>query len=83
MTARVLITGGCGFIGAFAALDLVEHGHEAVCYDRRAVHTDVLERAGPAVSIVEGDVRDRERLAAVARERAVDAIPSASTTPPS
>lgn len=71
---RVLITGGCGFVGAFAALELVEHGHEAVCYDRSAMRTDVLERAGPAVSIVEGDVRDRERLAAVAREHAVEGI---------
>jgi nucleoside-diphosphate-sugar epimerase len=71
---RVLITGGCGFVGAFAALELVGAGHQVVCYDRRAERNDVLEQAGPAVSIVEGDVRDRERLTGVVREHAVDGI---------
>lgn len=71
---RVLITGGCGFVGAFAALELREHGHQVVCYDRRAERTDVLERAGSAVAVVEGDVRDRERLAAVASEHQIQGI---------
>jgi nucleoside-diphosphate-sugar epimerase len=71
---RILITGGCGFVGAFTALDLVGQGHRVVCYDRRAVRNDVLERAGPGVTIVEGDVTDRERLAAVVREHQIEAI---------
>jgi nucleoside-diphosphate-sugar epimerase len=69
-----LITGGCGFVGAFTALELVEHGHEVVCCDRRAVRNDVLERAGPGIAIVEGDVRDRERLAAVVREHRIEGV---------
>jgi nucleoside-diphosphate-sugar epimerase len=71
---RILITGGCGFVGAFTALELVEQGHEVVCYDRRAVRNDVLTEAGPAVTIEEGDVRDRERLAAVVREHRIEGI---------
>jgi nucleoside-diphosphate-sugar epimerase len=71
---RILITGGCGFVGAFTALELVEQGHTVVCYDRRAVRNDVLERAGPDVTIVEGDVTDRERLAAVVREHRIEGI---------
>src|SRR5206468_2393481 len=71
---RVLITGGCGFVGAFTALEFVEQGHEVVCYDRRAVRNDVLERAGPDGVIVEGDVQDRERLAAVVREHGIEGI---------
>ena len=71
---RVLITGGCGFVGAFAALELAAHGHDVVCYDRRAERNDVLERAGAAVTVVAGDVLDRARLAAVAREHAVEGI---------
>jgi nucleoside-diphosphate-sugar epimerase len=69
-----LITGGCGFVGAFTALELVEHGHEVVCYDQRAARNDVLERAGPDVAVVEGDVRDRERLAAVVQEHRIEGI---------
>ena len=64
---RVLITGGCGFVGAFAALELTDHGHEVVCYDRRAVRTDVLARAaqsGRVLAVAEEEgrrVRLRER----------------------
>lgn len=71
---RVLITGGCGFVGAFAALELVGHGHDVVCYDRRAVRNDVIERAGPTLSLVEGDILDRARLAATVAEHGVEAI---------
>ena len=71
---RVLITGGCGFVGAFTALELVSHGHEVVCYDRRAVRNDVLDRAGTAATVVEGGVLDRERLAAVVKEHRIEGI---------
>jgi nucleoside-diphosphate-sugar epimerase len=71
---RVLITGGCGFVGAFTALEFADQGHEVVCYDRRAVRNDVLVRAGSGVSIVEGDVQDRERLTSVVREYRIEGI---------
>jgi nucleoside-diphosphate-sugar epimerase len=71
---KILITGGCGFVGAFTALEFVEQGHQVVCYDRRAVRNDVLERAGLMVQIVEGDVQDRERLAAVVRAHQIEGI---------
>jgi len=71
---RILITGGCGFVGAFTALEMVGQGHQVVCYDRRAVRNDVLEQAGPGVTIVEGDVQDRERLTAVVREHSIEGI---------
>ena len=71
---RILITGGCGFVGAFTALELVEHGHEVVCYDQQAVRNDVLERAGPGVVVVQGDVRDRARLASVVEQHRIEGI---------
>src|SRR5688572_26353809 len=71
---RILITGGCGFVGAFTALELVGQGQEVVCFDRRAVRNDVLTEAGPDVAIEEGDIRDRERLAAVVREHRIEGI---------
>lgn len=58
---RVLVTGGLGFIGRAVARDLVGAGHRV----------DVLSRgrggvAPPAgAELVEGDVRDRARIAAV------------------
>jgi len=71
---RVLITGGCGFVGAFTALDLTQAGHAVVCYDRRAERSDVLQAAGPSVTVVEGDIRDRDRLMAVVAEHRIEGI---------
>jgi len=71
---RALITGGCGFVGAFTALELTQAGHAVVCFDRRAARSDVLLAAGPDIPIVEGDIRDRRALAAAATAHQVDAI---------
>ena len=71
---RVLITGGAGFVGAFTALEFVEHGHEVVGFDYRAEQNDVLAEAGDRVTLVAGDVRDRDQLAAVVREHQIEGI---------
>ncbi|MCC7369460.1 MAG: NAD(P)-dependent oxidoreductase [Chloroflexi bacterium] len=71
---RVLITGGCGFVGAFTALELTQAGHEVVCFDRRAERSDVLAAAGPGVPIVEGDIRDRALLLRTVQEHGIEAI---------
>jgi len=31
--AKILVTGGCGYIGSHTIVDLVEHGYEVVCAD--------------------------------------------------
>ncbi len=57
--ARVLVTGGTGYVGAYVAAELVEHGHEVVAYD---LSTDDwrLERLGVAdeVAVRRGDVSE-------------------------
>jgi len=71
---RVLITGGTGFVGAFTALEFLEHGHEVVAFDYRAEQNDVLAEAGDRVGLVEGDIQDRERIAAVVKEHGIEGI---------
>jgi nucleoside-diphosphate-sugar epimerase len=71
---RVLITGGCGFVGAFTALELTQAGHDVVCFDRRAEPSDVLLTAAPTIPLVEGDIRERSQVAAAAEAYQVDAI---------
>ncbi|MCC6173891.1 MAG: NAD(P)-dependent oxidoreductase [Chloroflexi bacterium] len=71
---RVLITGGCGFVGAFTALAFVEAGHDVVCYDRRAVLNDVLAPVGGRLTLVAGDVLDRDHLGHAVREHGVEGI---------
>ena len=65
----VLVVGGLGFIGVNVAARLLERGAKVtILTPDRARHADDarrFERAGAAV--VEGDLRDRERLAVVVR----------------
>lgn len=63
---RVLVTGGCGFIGSHVALHLHEKGHKIVAMDnlvRRGSerNIDVLKRHG--IDFCHGDVRNPEDLA--------------------
>jgi UDP-glucose 4-epimerase len=67
---RVLVTGGLGFIGRAVAADLVGAGHRV----------DVLSRGRAGVTppagadLVAGDVRDRDRIAAVVAGGRYDGI---------
>ena len=62
--ARVLVTGGCGFIGRHVAAELLAHGHEAVLYDALIdqVHGAAQAAVPEGAEVVRGDVRDADRL---------------------
>jgi UDP-glucose 4-epimerase len=64
--ARLLITGGAGFIGSHTCLVLLEAGHELVVLDNyanssREALRRVVELAGPGgegrLQVIEGDIR--------------------------
>lgn len=61
MTTRetVLVTGGTGFIGAYTAAELLEHGHDVVLFDRRT-ESPLLDALGieDDVRTIRGDVTD-------------------------
>lgn len=68
MTHRVLVTGGCGFIGSNLVPQLVESGHSVRVLDNLSTgRREYLE--GVDVELVEGDIRDVDTDA-----RAVDGI---------
>lgn len=71
---RVLVTGGAGFVGAFTALELLEHGHDVIALDRRTAPNDVLAEAAEHVTLLAGDVRDRARIAEVIQQHQVEGI---------
>ena len=65
--ARLLITGGAGFIGSHTCVVLLEADHELVVLDNFANSSPialdrVAELAGRPVQLVEGDVRDAHLL---------------------
>ncbi len=76
---RVLVTGGCGFIGANLVPILLEQGLDVRVYDN-------LSNGGPdrvpGAEVVEGDVRDADALAAAAaRASASRTSPSTTSAP--
>lgn len=75
----VLVTGGAGYIGSHTALALARAGHRVVVYDDlSAGHVEAvaaIDRAFPGrVSLVVGDVRDADAVAAALRDSEADAV---------
>ena len=71
---RVLVTGGAGYIGSHAVLDLVARGDEVLVVDN--LSTGRVERI-PGVRVVELDLRsvdEQERLTSVLRGFRTDAV---------
>lgn len=58
---RVVVTGGAGFIGSHLSTALLEHGWRVTVYDD--LSTGRRENLNGEVELVEGDIRDTERLA--------------------
>jgi dTDP-L-rhamnose 4-epimerase len=61
---RLLITGGCGFIGRHVAQELIAHGHEVRLYDAMIdqVHGGTQVTLPEGAEVVRGDMRDADRL---------------------
>ncbi|MEX1019988.1 MAG: SDR family NAD(P)-dependent oxidoreductase [Litorilinea sp.] len=67
---RILVTGGAGFIGSHITDALLEKGHEVWVYDNldAQVHGENATKPdylNPDARFIQGDVRDRARLAGV------------------
>ncbi|MER9266792.1 SDR family NAD(P)-dependent oxidoreductase [Mesorhizobium sp. M0410] len=71
---RILVTGGCGFIGRHVAQELVEHGYGVSILDALLdqVHGGEAISLPPGAKLIKGDVRDRDAIAEAVDD--VDAI---------
>ncbi|RWD38651.1 SDR family NAD(P)-dependent oxidoreductase [Mesorhizobium sp.] len=71
---RILVTGGCGFIGRHVAQELVEHGYAVCILDAllEQVHGSGAIGLPAGAELIKGDVRDRDAVAEALQ--GVDAI---------
>jgi UDP-glucose 4-epimerase len=67
---HVLVTGGLGFLGHAVTLELLAHGHRVTVLTRG--RADPRRPAG--ADLVEGDVRDRQRMRVLVTEHDLDGL---------
>ena len=78
---RVLVTGGCGYIGSHTCLALQAAGMEPVvvdnlCNSKAAVLTRVAAISGQLPRFYQGDIRDPALLDSIFAEQQIDAMVS-------
>lgn len=76
---RVLVTGGCGYIGSHTVVELVNNGYDVVIVDNfsnsKPIVLDRLkEITGRDIKFYELDLCDREKLRVVFDENKIDAV---------
>lgn len=77
--AKILITGGAGYIGSHTALELLNEGYEVVVYDNLSNSSKeslkrVEELTGKKIRFYEGDVLDASALTKMFEAEKVDAV---------
>jgi len=76
---RVLVTGGAGYIGSHTVVLLIEEGHEVIVFDNFCnASIESIRRVekivGQEITVIEGDVRNREDLHGVFNAHKIDAV---------
>ncbi|MCI6265439.1 MAG: SDR family NAD(P)-dependent oxidoreductase, partial [Erysipelotrichaceae bacterium] len=76
---KILVTGGCGYIGSHTCVELLEHGYEVIVVDnlvnsKKDVIDKIKEITGKSVIFYEGNVQDEKFLVSIFKEHKIDAV---------
>src|SRR5262249_12082480 len=69
--ARVLITGGAGYVGSHCAKALAVAGHDSIVFDNLTFGHREFVRWSP---LIQGDIRDSTALDSVFQAHRIDAV---------
>jgi UDP-glucose 4-epimerase len=77
--AKILVTGGAGYIGSHTCLELLNAGYEVVvidnyCNSKPESINRVQKITGKTVSMIVGDVRDKSVLREIFTQHAIEAV---------
>jgi len=76
---KILVTGGCGFIGSHTCVELLENGYDITVVDNLCnSKVDVIDKiktiTNKDFSFYEGDLRDRKLLTTIFQKEKIDAV---------
>ena len=77
--AKILVTGGAGYIGSHTCIELLNSGYEAVVLDNLSNSSEeslnrVQQLTAKTLTFVEGDIRDVHMLDQVFQQHSIDAV---------
>ena len=77
--AKILVTGGAGYIGSHTCIELLNSAHKVVVFDNLSNSAEeslhrVQELTGKALVFVEGDIRDGHTLDQIFIHHQIDAV---------
>ena len=77
--AKILVTGGCGYIGSHTVLELLNKNYDVVVVDNFSNSSfealkRVQEITGKTVTFYEADIRDEEKMDEILSAHKIDAV---------
>jgi len=77
--STILVTGGAGYIGSHTVILLIEAGYDVVIFDNFSNSSQesirrVEKIVGRKITVIEGDIRDKQALHSVFEKYTIDAV---------
>ncbi|MEB3862529.1 UDP-glucose 4-epimerase GalE [Acinetobacter sp. IK31] len=77
--AKILVTGGAGYIGSHTCIELLDAGHEVIVFDNLSNSSEeslnrVQDITQKSLAFVQGDIRNADELDRVFQTHSIDAV---------
>ena len=77
--AKILVTGGAGYIGSHTCIELLNAGHEVIVFDNLSNSSEealrrVQKLTNKSLVFIQGDIRNQSELDSVFQDHQIDAV---------